>query len=279
MTGSPFRSHRSSDRCYVSIVCITARPNPGLGRLLDSIKDAVSGIEDMKDPKYVEIVYGDRLWEERQESVIHLLKDSGLRWQYVRDTPTQPGPSPGGARNACIDAARGDWIISIDDLTFLTPEVIARHWELYREGFDAVAGSFLSLEEGGEPFEDDSRVTGKGGVIAPVDGTIWQSWWGMHTGFSKKAWQRINGYDELFDGVYGMEDIDFGHRLKASGCSMAWEPGLKVLCERGSNHNDTHKQLIPDSAPTSWVRGEVKWRNDKLIEISRACRVTRGMRR
>ena len=42
----------------VSIICITAREQPGLGRLIDSIK-----AQDFEGE--IELVYGDRLWEKR----------------------------------------------------------------------------------------------------------------------------------------------------------------------------------------------------------------------
>lgn len=256
----------------VSVVCITAREKPGLGRLLDSLR------EQSFDRNEFELVYGDRLWRDRDDDVRALLVESGLRYKYIRDEPTQLGPCPAGARNACIAAAEGEWIISIDDLTFLEPDVIEKHYGLYQAGFDAVAGSYLSTIDEGEYQMEDARVTNDGGIVSPTDHTVWMCWWGLHTGFSKGAWEKVNGYDETFDGVYGMEDIDFGHRLKMAGCSMAWEPSMLVRCERGSSHNDTHAQLIPEDAPTSWVRGNLKWRNDKLIDYCRALNVVRGAR-
>jgi len=260
----------------VSVICITARSKPGLGRLLDSLK------EQTFDGDF-ELVYGDRLWEEREEAVVTLLEESGIPFKYVRDTPTQPGPCPAGARNSCIEVASGEYIISIDDLTFLTEDTIQSHYELFSQGFDAVAGSYLTEDKEVAEFGDgwiieDTRITNEGGVVSPTDHTVWMCWWGMHTGFSKAAWENINGYDETFDGVYGMEDIDFGHRLKMSGCAMAWQPNLLVKCDRGSNHNDTHAQLIPHDAPTSWTRGSLKWRNDKLIDYCRAMNIVRGKR-
>lgn len=270
----------------VSVICITARQKPGLGRLLDSL------LEQHFPKEHFELVYGDRLWEDREEAVLEMLEESGLNYKYVRDIPNQPGPCPAGARNACVDVAEGDWILSIDDLTFLEPDTIQRHYALYREGFDAVAGSYLESvadwdKEGVQTERPalvidwrntDGRVTNEGGIVSPDDHTIWMAWWGLHTAFSKKAWKEINGYDEVFDGVYGMEDIDFGHRLKMSGCAMAWEPTLLVKCDKGSSHNDTHAQLIPGDAPTSWARGSLKWRNDKLIDYCRAMNIVRGTR-
>ena len=256
----------------VSIICITARKMPGLGRLLDSLNEQTFPKSDF------ELIYGDRLWEEREEAVLALLDESGLSYQYVRDIPNQPGPCPAGARNACVSVAKGKWILSIDDLTFLEPDTLQRHYDLYCAGFDAAAGSYLESGDDGEWKVTDGRVTNEGGIVSPDDFTIWMSWWGLHTAFTKKAWEKINGFDEAFDGVYGMEDIDFGHRLKMSGSAMAWEPTLLVRCDKGSSHNDTHSQLIPNNAPTSWARGSLKWRNDKLIDYCRAMNIVRGTR-
>lgn len=257
----------------VSLICITAREAPGLGRLLDSLTSQTFPAQDF------ELVYGDRLWESRENEVKALASEYQLNFTYVRDTPTQPGPCPAGARNACVSASKGEWIISIDDLTFLQPDTIERHWNLYNSGFDAVAGSYLSSSGDDEFVMDDTRVTNEGGVMSPTDLTIWTSWWGLHTAFSRKAYLTINGYDETFDGVYGMEDIDFGHRLKMAGCTMAWEPSILVLCDKGPSHKDTHSTLLKEGAPTSWARGGLKWRNDKLIDYCRAMNVVRGKRR
>lgn len=255
----------------VSIICITAREQPGLGRLIDSIK-----AQDFEGE--IELVYGDRLWEKRENHVIALMEEEGVDFKYVRDMPTQPGPCPAGARNACVRECSGDYIISLDDLTFLYPDTVRRHYELFQQGFDAVCGTYFTETENG-PIIEDFRITNENGVITPTDHTVWMCWWGIHTGFSKEAWERVNGYDETFDGVYGMEDIDFGHRLKMSGCAMAWESDLFVLCDKGTSHTDTHEQLIPENAPTSWSRGSLKWRNDKLIDFCRAMNIVRGKRR
>tara|TARA_B100001094_G_scaffold112644_1_gene108588 strand:+ start:30623 stop:31414 length:792 start_codon:yes stop_codon:yes gene_type:complete len=254
----------------VSVICITARETPGLGRLLDSLVSQTFPKEDF------ELVYGDRLWESRESEVKALASEYQLNFTYVRDIPTKEGPCPAGARNACVDVAKGDWILSIDDLTFLKPDTIQQHWDLYLSGFDSVAGSYLSSTGGEEFVIDDARITNEGGVVSPTDLTVWLSWWGLHTAFSKTAYDKINGYDETFDGVYGMEDIDFGHRLKMAGCTMAWEPSILVLCDKGPSHKDTHSTLLKEGAPTSWARGSLKWRNDKLIDYSRAMNVVRG---
>ena len=84
----------------VSIICITAREQPGLGRLIDSIK-----AQDFEGE--IELVYGDRLWEKRENHVIALMEEEGVDFKYVRDMPTQPGPCPGGARNASRSLAGG----------------------------------------------------------------------------------------------------------------------------------------------------------------------------
>jgi glycosyltransferase involved in cell wall biosynthesis len=238
-----------------------------------------------------ELVYGDRLWESREAEVKAVLMGSGLNWVYVRDKPTMPGPCPAGARNACVERSHGDWIISIDDLTYLPKDLIERHVALMEEGFDAVCGSYLTLKEDAVSRHDirweresikneDLRVTGAGGAAEMSDQLIHLSWWGMHMGFSKSAWSVINGFDERFDGVYGMEDIDFGHRLRGAGMALAWCPELKVLCERGSRHVDTHVQLLDSkrNAPTSWFRGVPVWRNDKLVYYNQALNVVRGAR-
>ena len=257
----------------ISVVCITARPKPGLGRLVTSL------LHQTLAPERFELIYGDRLWETREETVVRTLDGCGIQFQYVRDMPRKPGPCPAGARNACIERARGRWILCIDDLTYLPKDLLEGHMNLMEQGFDAMCGSYLTLEDDGAIEMEDDRVLGKKSVKM-VDRLIHLSWWGMHMGFSKSAWEDINGFDEAFDGVYGMEDIDFGHRLRGSGKALAWEPGLKVLCERGSRHNDTHVQLLASkaNAPTSWFRGGPVWRNDKLIHYMRVANIIRGER-
>ena len=257
----------------ISVVCITARPKPGLGRLVTSL------LHQTVSTDRFELIYGDRQWSTREAIIVQTLSESGLQYQYVRDEPRKPGPCPAGARNACIQRARGRWILCIDDLTYLPKDLLEGHLDLMSQGFDAMCGSYLTLKDDGTIENEDERVLGRKSV-GMKDQLIHLSWWGMHMGFTKDAWGDVNGFDEAFDGVYGMEDIDFGHRLKGAGKALAWEPALKVLCERGSRHNDTHVQLLTSkmNAPTSWFRGGPVWRNDKLIHFMRAANVVRGER-
>jgi glycosyltransferase involved in cell wall biosynthesis len=254
----------------LSVVVITAREKCGFEALVRSLKS-----QTYEGP--FELVFVDRMHESRAGLYEAAMAEVGIPFVSVADSPTEQGPCPGGARNAGIRAARGDWIVCIDDLTALFPSTLAGHALAREAGFDAAIGSF-------DVQTDDTIVSGHHADARRSDPRRSDGEWcsrhfyGMHMGFRKDAWEAIGGFDRLFDGVYGQEDCDFGARLWRSGHSLGWMEETKVLCYRGAMHNDTHSVMFKreSEVPTAFVAGVPKWRNDAIIQWSEIVGRIRG---
>lgn len=251
----------------LSVLVITAREKAGFEDLVRSLqKEAVlldkHGIE-------LELIFVDRNWESRGDLYeLAMAQIDAIDFQHIKDSPVHAGPCPAGARNAGVLASSGDWIVSIDDLTIFHEGTLLRQWELFLAGFDAAIATFDVIDD------SETIIDGPGADSRLHDPSRGDGHWaanhfyGMNMSFSRLAWERIGGFDECFDGVYGQEDCDFGLRLWRAGCSIAWSEEAKVLCYRGSGHTSTHKALFtdPSDVPTSYVAGVPKWRNDALIQ-------------
>jgi hypothetical protein len=251
----------------LSVLVITAREKAGFEDLVRSLQKGVKELG--KYDVGLELIYVDRRWQGRGDLYVKAMElIPEIDFVYIKDSPTQDGPCPAGARNAGVEAATGDWIVSIDDLTVFYEGSLLRHLELHSLGLDAAICTFDTILDSGdiqEGLDADTRLKDPN----RSDG-VWAAnhFYGMHMAFTKSAWQRIGGFDELFDGVYGQEDCDFGLRLWRAGCSVAWSEKTKVLCYRGSSHTSTHRAMFtdPTQVPTAYVAGVPKWRNDALIQ-------------
>lgn len=251
----------------MSVLVITARENCGFENLVRSLQKAQPLLA--QSDCSLELVWVDRNGEERRDLFTQAMEQiPEISFTFVDDMPTKQGPCPGGARNLGVQACSGDWIVSIDDLTSFYEDTLYHHLRIALSGADACVATFdvVGDDQNITPYlEADSRMKDS----KRFDGE-WAAnhFYGMHMAFTKQAWERVGGFDELFDGVYGQEDCDFGLRLWRAGCSVLWSEKARVLCYRGSKHNSTHEYLFtdPSEVPTAYVAGVPKWRNDGLIQ-------------
>ena len=84
-------------------------------------------------------------------------------------------------------------------------------------------------------------------------------------GFTKKAWSKIKGFDENYDGVYGWEDVDFGKRLGNAGAIVKLGINCRVLQIRDDKHGEVFQKA---SAPHALTGGHIRWRNDRMIRLT-----------
>lgn len=251
----------------ISVLTITARDHTGFESLVRSLQKAIPELQ--AEGCELELVWVHRNPGDKQALYTQAMSQiEGIDFTFIDDKPIHDGPCPAGARNAGVRACTGDWIVSIDDLTVFQDHALLYHLSFARMGVDACVGTFDVQKDDGSVvpcFEADSRMKNS----RCSDGR-WaaEHFYGMHMAFTKEAWLKVGGFDELFDGVYGQEDCDFGQRLWRAGCSIIWTEKAKVLCYRGVKHNSTHDYLFtnPNAVPTAYVAGVPKWRNDALIQ-------------
>lgn len=72
--------------------------------------------------------------------------------------------------------------------------------------------------------------------------------------FSRKIWNAVGGYDEVYAPWY-WEDIDIGYRAWKMGYSIVWDPNAHIL----HDHESTSKKLNP-----TYVR-RIKERNELMF--------------
>ena len=257
-----------------TVICITARKEPGL-------KEFISSVLKQEYPLgLIELIIVDKIKKERPE-ITAILKDAvaklGLRKAlHLEDPPTDfIGPCPSSARNYAISQSEGDWIVTVDDLTELLPDTVAKHMIEFGKGFDVLACSYnvSSPSESNiiDDREDPRLETFNGFYYSPQvrDNWVAVNLFGMHVGYSRESILKINGYDSLFDGVYGQEDMDIGLRFQNAGCVFKWCPEIRVLCARDDRHAPTHATMFKDKkdVPIAYWRGSYRWRNDLLLDM------------
>jgi glycosyltransferase involved in cell wall biosynthesis len=231
----------------ISIVVITARENPGFVEL-------VRGLQENSELE-LELIYVDLIKDSREGRYEEAMMQTKIQFKHLKDIGEAAGPAPSSARNLGISEATGDWIVCIDDLTTISLEVLRIHNLACSMKFDAVVGSYtLDGSVLDKRLSDPNAANGSWAA---------SHFYGMHMGFLKSAWEAIGGFDESFDGVYGWEDCDFGHRLFADGASIAWLPTAQVNCQKDERHESI--QARAPMTHNAFVYGELKWRNDALI--------------
>jgi len=186
----------------------------------------------------------------------------------------QENSGPGAARNAGIDAARGDVIVTVDADCFLPADFLAEHLRLHGEnpGLHMICGSILP----GRPLPWGSAVLAD----------HLSNWFDHHPGLPEGDPENIHAANlsikrEVVSRdirwsekrVTG-EDIDYAHRVRRRGMSIRFVPGVAVFhvdrasCagflrhqynwgfhapfKRGSDPNDRYGKLFPSAPWKAW---------------------------
>jgi glycosyltransferase involved in cell wall biosynthesis len=142
----------------------------------------------------------------------------------------QPNRGAATARNAGAEASSGELLVFIDDDMRADPALLAEHDRSHREGADMVMGdlpldpasprNLLSWGVGSWAAERRERLTAPGAEIGVGDLLTGQM------SISGEAFQALGGLDPTFtrDGLFGGEDLDFGHRVITAGYEVVFNP-------------------------------------------------------
>ena len=255
-----------------TIIMITAREEAGLEEFIASV------LEQDWPLIQIELIIVDKLKKTRPEITAILNEIKGKFWNvlHLEDPPTAfSGPCPATARNYALAQSTGDWVITVDDLTTLMPDTVSLHMKEFVKGFDVLACSYVVTDTSEDNIvddRDDPRIDSFNGFYySPQvrDNWVAVNLYGMHVGYSRESIMKINGYDSLFDGVYGQEDMDIGLRFQNAGCVFKWCPHILVGCARDNRHVPTHATMFKDKkdVPIAFWRGSYRWRNDLLLDM------------
>lgn len=142
----------------------------------------------------------------------------------------QPNGGAAQARNAGASAASGELLLALDDDMEAAPSMLAEHDRSHREGADVVLGdmpvhpgspvNMLSWGVGDWARRRCERLSAPGAEIRLDDLLTGQ------LSISRAAYDAVGGFDPEFtrEGLFGGEDIDFGHRLRKAGYSIVFNP-------------------------------------------------------
>jgi glycosyltransferase involved in cell wall biosynthesis len=134
------------------------------------------------------------------------------------------------ARNSGAALAGGELLLTLDDDMEADPAMLAEHDRSHREGADVVLGdipvhpdspsSMLSWGVGDWARRRCERLSSPGAEIRLDDLLTGQ------LSISRIAYDAVGGFDAKFtrEGLFGGEDIDFGHRLRKAGYAIAFNP-------------------------------------------------------
>jgi GT2 family glycosyltransferase len=134
------------------------------------------------------------------------------------------------ARNAGAALAAGELLLTLDDDMEADPAMLAEHDRSHRAGADVVLGDMpvhpdsppgmLSWGVGEWARLRRERLAAPGAEIRLDDLLTGQ------LSIARAAFDAVGGFDAEFtrEGLFGGEDIDFGHRLRVAGYSIVFNP-------------------------------------------------------
>lgn len=230
-----------NDKLHVSIVITAFNEHH---ELINTIAGIAVQIE--QNPSInVEIVIVDNGSSPRLETILDV-KQLDAPISFIWRSPVERNFRPGSARNIGIGASKGDFILFLDGDCIPGPSFLWDHWDLLKTSAQPV------VTLGHRIFIDGRDVTPV--VIRKYQCDLYHipevasssNYWlskdrrlkefeifdchpmpfhcchGCNLGIRRVDLDNVGGFDEDFDGYWGYEDIEFGHR-------MWWAQGAKIL--------------------------------------------------
>jgi glycosyltransferase involved in cell wall biosynthesis len=189
---------------------------------IDTLRYVVPSLlrQDLRGDRY-EIVVAD---SNSNDGTAEYLAEVATTYPRLRHLP---GPYTGRAmaRNAGIEAARGDVVMFTDADIIASSDLVSRHLKHHRERRGiAVVG--MELQVGS--YEDYERLYARPEERRPLHPHSRKrlSWLYFLTGnasVSKHDLDRVGRFDEDFTG-YGHEDLELGYRLQKAGLTIVYDP-------------------------------------------------------
>jgi glycosyltransferase involved in cell wall biosynthesis len=246
-----------------SVIIPTYNRSEMLARTLISLRrQRPSGVTDG-----FEVIVADDGSEEDLASVIAEADPSG-RTAHVRHE--RAGFRLAETRNMGAEAALGGVLIFLDCGTLAGPDLVSEHVRLHRDeqspqravlgptfgysvepqDIELVRKAFLSRRTDFDPMQyshipglvdyrtDKLDAVGNdfGRVAVP-----WRYFWGRNISLPSDLFGRLGGFSEQFRS-YGVEDVEFGYRVRRSGVPYCWAPRAWALEIPGVDDRSAHAE-------------------------------------
>lgn len=215
----------------VSLVIATYNRRQSLEGLLGSVED------QSLDKKKFEVIIAD---DGSDDGSLEFVKNKNLPFRLIYVRHEHKGFRAGLARNNGIDASSGDIIVLTDVDVLLPRNFLEAHYEKHKECENlALAGLAYYLGEGERVSPENLKAAGpflknilsvrmklfvekiRRSYLTYLDsrkkmslGTCLSS---INCSFKRKDFYKAGKFDKDFDGMWGDEDIDLGHRIHKDG--------------------------------------------------------------
>ena len=169
-----------------------------------------------------------------------------------------PGPYSGRAmaRNAGIDAARGEVVLFNDADILASPDLLAQHLRHHRERKDiAVVGLEVQVKD----LEDYAFKRDHPEARAPLHKPTrkrlpWLYFLTGNASVRREALLQVGRFDESFTG-YGHEDLELGYRLEHAGITILYEPkAVNYHCQDVPHDDQKEKMKLAGRSTVRFYR-------------------------
>ena len=182
--------------------------------------------------------------------------------------------APALGQNTCLKYAQGELVWFQNDYIRLTPRVLERHWQLFKEYGPKVAicGPVVAMEGQIAYPERRGDVPIGYNLEECVDGHVaWQFSFGRNDSAPLAELLAVNGLDESFDGDRGGSDIDLAMRLHMNGCRLLVDRS-EAVCLEYPHHGEQFPwdKKLPrkgywDSVKNGWKPKSIRADNGRSI--------------
>ncbi|HEY5425317.1 MAG TPA: glycosyltransferase [Candidatus Tumulicola sp.] len=179
----------------------------------------------------------------------------GEQHPNVRHLPGAYG-GRAAARNAGIQAARGDVVLFNDSDILASPDLLSRHLDRHRERRGiAVVGWEVQVKDLEDYARKRDRPEARGHLHPPSRKRL--SWLYFLTGNAsvrRDDLLRAGCFDESFTG-YGHEDLELGYRLEKAGLEIVYEPrAVNYHCQDVPHDDQKEKMKLAGRSTVRFYR-------------------------
>jgi GT2 family glycosyltransferase len=169
-----------------------------------------------------------------------------------------PGSYSGraAARNAGIEAARGDVVLFNDSDILASPDLLSQHLRHHRARRTiAVVGLEVQVKDLSDYAYKRDHPQARGFLHKPTRKTLpWLYFLTGNASVRREDLLRVGRFDESFTG-YGHEDLELGYRLQRAGVTIVYEPNaINYHCQDVPHDDQKEKMRLAGRSTVRFYR-------------------------